>query len=226
MTAKSPGGAGGRNAPRKHRPEAVGNAGIWIAAAVSSGVLGNAATDLLKGVAARYRSKSGTKGQVGYADAVVLAALAIEADCAKRGRPTEIDTFRHSLTARCQPSGTWEVVALADGFFATVTIPPGSPADVQVAVATFEGHPGDLHEFPAKSSGATERLSLNLARDFAQVLRQLMKRLDISAPEAIRRAISVLKFITDEQAAGRRLAVIETKDGKEQVREVIFHLGP
>ncbi|MFG1921237.1 hypothetical protein [Cryptosporangium sp. NPDC048952] len=75
-----------------------------------------------------------------------------------------------------------------------------------------------------KSTNRPARLSVNLGTGPATALRELMESKDITATEAIRRAISVWKFIEDEQARGNRIAVIETAGGKQNVREVLFHM--
>ncbi|MFG1921235.1 CopG family transcriptional regulator [Cryptosporangium sp. NPDC048952] len=68
------------------------------------------------------------------------------------------------------------------------------------------------------------RLSVNLGSGPAEALRELMASKGISATEAIRRAISVWRFIEDEQGRGNRIAVIETAQGKQNVREVLFRM--
>lgn len=65
----------------------------------------------------------------------------------------------------------------------------------------------------------TVRLQINLADDVAAVLRGWMQMDDISATEAVRRAIAVWNFMRTEIAAGGKLAVVET-DGR--IREVIL----
>lgn len=64
------------------------------------------------------------------------------------------------------------------------------------------------------------RLSVYLGTEPAAALRQLMASLGITATEAVRRAISVWKFVEDEQAKGHKLAVLA--DGA--VREVTFEV--
>jgi hypothetical protein len=64
----------------------------------------------------------------------------------------------------------------------------------------------------------TTRLNVNLGDEPAAALHDLMTRKGISATEAVRRAISVWKFVEDQLAAGRRIAVL---DG-DAIREVLF----
>ena len=66
------------------------------------------------------------------------------------------------------------------------------------------------------------RLSVNLAVDVAQVLKNLAAAKNISVTEAIRRAIAVLDFIEGETAKGNKIAVVEKADGKDRVREVVL----
>src|SRR5262249_11393520 len=54
-----------------------------------------------------------------------------------------------------------------------------------------------------KTQTAPVRLSVNLGAQPAAALLELMDRKDISATEAIRRALSVWKFIEDERERGR-----------------------
>lgn len=64
----------------------------------------------------------------------------------------------------------------------------------------------------------TVRLSINLAADLAAVLRGWAERKQISATEAVRRAIAVWNFVETEIAKGNKIAVIE---GDGAIREVI-----
>jgi hypothetical protein len=81
----------------------------------------------------------------------------------------------------------------------------------------------DSEKTPLDTSGGPARLSINLGAGPAAALRDLMASKDISATEAIRRALSIWKFIEDERSRGRRIALLEG-DGRDQVvREVVFH---
>ena len=53
------------------------------------------------------------------------------------------------------------------------------------------------------------RLSVNLGDEPAAALREIMANRNITATEAVRRAISLLKFVEDEQRAGNSIAVVE-----------------
>ncbi|MFG1921236.1 CopG family transcriptional regulator [Cryptosporangium sp. NPDC048952] len=66
------------------------------------------------------------------------------------------------------------------------------------------------------------RLSVNLGEEPAAALREIMTRQDISATEAVRRAISLLKFVEDEQRAGNRLAIIEAAGRRRWLRRLLL----
>jgi hypothetical protein len=78
-----------------------------------------------------------------------------------------------------------------------------SPAEVQ----------GD-----AQQGASYRRLSVNVAEDVAGAIDQMRTRHRWSITEVIRRAVSILKFIDEEEAHGGRVLV--ERDGK--VREVKF----
>jgi hypothetical protein len=75
---------------------------------------------------------------------------------------------------------------------------------------------------PDQKPNRPARLSVNLGAGPAEALRELMESKDITATEAIRRAISVWSFIEKEQAAGRNIAVVDHSGGKQNVREIFF----
>lgn len=66
------------------------------------------------------------------------------------------------------------------------------------------------------------RLSVNLATDTMAVLRSLASRHAVSLTEATRRAIGIWQFLQAEVDKGNRIAVVETHDGKDTVREVVL----
>lgn len=51
----------------------------------------------------------------------------------------------------------------------------------------------------------TTRLNVNINGECAAALDELSEREDVSVTEIIRRAISVYKFVSDEQAAGKKI---------------------
>ncbi len=57
------------------------------------------------------------------------------------------------------------------------------------------------------------RLSVNMNQDTAAALRQQAARHGITYTEAVRRAISIAKFVDDERLAGRTI-VSTDRDGK------------
>lgn len=64
------------------------------------------------------------------------------------------------------------------------------------------------------------RLNVNLNQETAEALKQIASEHNVSYTEAVRRAITVLKFIEDEQAEGRK---VQTMDSNEKnKRELIL----
>lgn len=66
------------------------------------------------------------------------------------------------------------------------------------------------------------RLSVNLALDVANVLRQMAREKRISATEAMRRAIAVWNFIETEREKGNQIVIVERVWWGERIREVEF----
>jgi len=64
------------------------------------------------------------------------------------------------------------------------------------------------------------RLNVNLNKETAAALKEIADERGISLTEAIRRAVSVLKFVSDEQAAGRKIQAME-QDGSDK-RELVM----
>lgn len=54
----------------------------------------------------------------------------------------------------------------------------------------------------------TQRLSVNINDECAEALYELAVRESVTATEVIRRAISVYKFVSDEQDAGKQLKMV------------------
>jgi hypothetical protein len=65
------------------------------------------------------------------------------------------------------------------------------------------------------------RLSVNLGEQPAAALHELMQRRGITATEAIRRALSVWKFVDDELAKGNTIGVLSS-GRNDAVREIVF----
>lgn len=64
------------------------------------------------------------------------------------------------------------------------------------------------------------RLNVNLNQETAEALKEIASEHNVSYTEAVRRAITVLKFIEDEQAQGRK---VQTMDPNEKnKRELIL----
>lgn len=66
------------------------------------------------------------------------------------------------------------------------------------------------------------RLSINLAPDVADVLKKRAARKGLSITEGIRRAIAVWNFLETERDKGNRLAVIESTDEGDKIREIVL----
>jgi hypothetical protein len=64
------------------------------------------------------------------------------------------------------------------------------------------------------------RLNVNLNVETAAALRQIAEERDISFTEAVRRAISVYKFIDDETREGRRIQT--TSSDRGDIRELVL----
>lgn len=83
------------------------------------------------------------------------------------------------------------------------------------------GH--DLDRGRGERERTAVRLSVNLGEQPAAALHELMRRKGITATEAVRRALSIWKFVEDELARGNRVAVLEGEGERRTVRELIFH---
>ena len=78
------------------------------------------------------------------------------------------------------------------------------------------------HVSPGGGGTRPVRLSVNLGAGPAEALRELMARKDITATEAIRRALSIWKFVEDERAQGHTLAILEGHGPQQKIREVVI----
>lgn len=65
------------------------------------------------------------------------------------------------------------------------------------------------------------RLSVNLAPTVSEALRATAARKGLSITEAVRHAVAVWKFITDEQAKGNRVLIMEGEGTGARFREVV-----
>jgi hypothetical protein len=65
------------------------------------------------------------------------------------------------------------------------------------------------------------RLSVNLNVDTARALREYAAANHVSATEAVRRAISVLKYVDDEKRSGRAIQSVDDEK-KDKVRELVL----
>lgn len=68
--------------------------------------------------------------------------------------------------------------------------------------------------------GKLVRLSVNLNQETADALKEIAADSGVSLTEAVRRAISVYKFVDDEREAGRRVQTVDPKGGA--VRELVL----
>jgi len=64
------------------------------------------------------------------------------------------------------------------------------------------------------------RLSVNMNAETAAALRELAEERNISFTEAVRRAISVYKFVDDEAREGRKIQTTDADHGN--VRELVL----
>lgn len=65
------------------------------------------------------------------------------------------------------------------------------------------------------------RLNVNLNKETAAALKEIAERQDISMTEAIRRAVAVLKFVSDEQAKDRKIQTMN-QDGSDKRQLVMM----
>lgn len=64
------------------------------------------------------------------------------------------------------------------------------------------------------------RLNVNLNKETAAALRELADEQGISFTEAVRRAISVYKYVSDEQSQGRKIQTMDSNDKNK--RELVL----
>jgi len=64
------------------------------------------------------------------------------------------------------------------------------------------------------------RLNVNLNAETAEALKEIAEHRGISFTEAVRRAISVYKFIDDETQEGHRIQTVDPE--RNQVRELVL----
>lgn len=64
------------------------------------------------------------------------------------------------------------------------------------------------------------RLSVNMNAETAEALKQIADERGLSYTEAVRRAISITKFIEDELEEGRRIQTVDAD--RKDVRELIL----
>lgn len=88
-------------------------------------------------------------------------------------------------------------------------------------------HPVTTHTTtPAAGRAQTEpqpvqkRLNINMNEQTAAALRELAQREQISITEAVRRAISIYKFFSDELADGRKIQTMREDGGAK--RDVVL----
>ena len=70
------------------------------------------------------------------------------------------------------------------------------------------------------SSDKITRLNVNLNAETADALKEIAEHRGISFTEAVRRAISVYKFIDDETQEGHRIQTVDPE--RNQVRELVL----
>lgn len=81
-------------------------------------------------------------------------------------------------------------------------------------------HTPDVDAAPSAAAQAgSTRLSVNINAATAKDLRRLAKRQGITYTEAVRRAVDILAFFTDERDAGHAIQVVDPKT--KVTREII-----
>jgi len=70
------------------------------------------------------------------------------------------------------------------------------------------------------TSESITRLNVNLNAETADALKEIAEHRGISFTEAVRRAISVYKFIDDETQEGHRIQTVDPE--RNQVRELVL----
>jgi hypothetical protein len=66
------------------------------------------------------------------------------------------------------------------------------------------------------------RLSVNLASSVADALKSTAQAKGLSITEAIRHAIAIWKLVSDEQAKGNRVMIVEGRGEKAEYREIVI----
>jgi hypothetical protein len=66
------------------------------------------------------------------------------------------------------------------------------------------------------------RLSVNIATDVSDALKALSYRHDVTVTETIRRAIAILKLVSDENERGNRVMVVQGEGESATFRELIL----
>ena len=73
--------------------------------------------------------------------------------------------------------------------------------------------PQDARPTPADSGKKKQpRLSVNMNEETAQALKELAEKNGLSVTEAVRRAISVYKFVNDELESGRKILTMDPNE--------------
>lgn len=73
---------------------------------------------------------------------------------------------------------------------------------------------------PKGSNDQIVRLNVNLNAETADALKEIAEQRGISFTEAVRRAISVYKFIDEETQEGHRIQTVDPE--RNQVRELVL----
>jgi hypothetical protein len=74
---------------------------------------------------------------------------------------------------------------------------------------------------PPKQTSNPNRLSVNLSQEVADALRAIVLKREISITEAVRRAISLLKFVDDATDDGAKFLI--ARPGEEPRELLFFH---
>jgi len=66
------------------------------------------------------------------------------------------------------------------------------------------------------------RLSVNLAPSVAEALKSTAQKHGVSITEAVRRAVALWKLVSDSQAKGQRVMLVEGQGDRAQYREIVI----
>jgi predicted transcriptional regulator len=66
----------------------------------------------------------------------------------------------------------------------------------------------------------TQKVTVNLSQEVVDILKELAKRDGTTMTEVLKRAIATQKFLTDQQAEGKKLIIEDPKE--HTTRQLVF----